>query len=135
MRLDFSGLSKVDPLMAAAGTKFTERMSIPPPPTPEILEGRPSALPAEEGAYGAYGSYGSSDLELRLEQQIPGWRELPLPVQAQIREMVLKQGAIPPSLLNALPSTAQAMEPIAASGVDKIFMPSSFRAGGRVGLI
>jgi hypothetical protein len=135
MRLDFSGLSKVDPLMAAAGTKFTERMSIPPPPTPEILEDRPSALPAEEGAYGAYGSYGSSDLELRLEQQIPGWRELPLAVQAQIREMVLKQGAIPASLLGALPATTQAMEPTTTPGTDKIFMPNSFRAGGRVGLI
>jgi len=125
MKLDFSGLAKVDPLMAAAGTKFTERMSIPPPPTPEILEDRPEA----------YGSYGSSDLELRLEQQIPGWRELPLPVQAQIREMALKQGAIPPSLLSALPSTAQAMEPTTTPGTGKIFMPSSFRAGGRVGLI
>jgi hypothetical protein len=125
MKLDFSGLAKVDPLMAAAGTKFTERMSIPPPPTPEILEDRPEA----------YGSYGSSDLELRLEQQIPGWRELPLPVQAQIREMVLKQGGVPPSLLSALPSTAQAMEPTTTPGTGKIFMPSSFRAGGRVGLI
>ena len=125
MKLDFSGLAKVDPLMAAAGTKFTERMSIPPPPTPEILEDRPKA----------YGSYGSSDLELRLEQQIPGWRELPLPVQAQIREMVLKQGAVPPSLLGAPPSTAQAMEPTTTPGTGKIFMPSSFRAGGRVGLI
>tara|TARA_R110000787_G_scaffold279412_1_gene389527 strand:- start:1185 stop:1574 length:390 start_codon:yes stop_codon:yes gene_type:complete len=129
MKLDFSGLASFDPLVAAIGTKFTERVSIPPPPTPEISEDRPSALSAEEG------SYGSSGLELMLEQQIPGWRELPFAVQAQVRQIALEQGAISPSILDDLPPITDSMEPTAASGTDKIFMPSSFRAGGRVGLI
>ena len=118
----------VDPLSTAIGSKIVREGSIPHPQTPEEYEGRSSAPLEEGGDYGSYGPYGSSELERMLEEKVPGWESLPLSVQAQIREMVLKQGILPTSPLSSQPSTA-------ASGVDKIFMPSSFRAGGRVGLI
>jgi hypothetical protein len=111
----------VDPLSTAIGSKIVREGSIPPPSTPEQYGDYPDPLEAGGGS-------GSSELERMLEEKVPGWKSLPLSVQAQIREMVLKQGILPTSPLSSQPSTA-------ASGVDKIFMPSSFRAGGRVGLI
>ena len=117
----FKILKGVDPLASGIGRNIVSEGSIPPPSTPEQYGDY--ADPLEGG-----GGPGSSELERMLEEKVPGWKSLPLSVQAQIREMVLKQGILPASPLSSQPSTA-------ASGVDKIFMPSSFRAGGRVGLI
>ena len=117
----FKMLKGVDPLASGIGRNIVSEGSIPPPSTPEQYGDY--ADPLEGG-----GGPGSSELERMLEEKVPGWKSLPLSVQAQIREMVLKQGILPASPLSSQPSTA-------ASGVDKIFMPSSFRAGGRVGLI
>ena len=117
----FKVLKGVDPLASGIGRNIVSEGSIPPPSTPEQYGDY--ADPLEGG-----GGPGSSELERMLEEKVPGWKSLPLSVQAQIREMVLKQGILPTSPLSSQPSTA-------ASGVDKIFMPSSFRAGGRVGLI
>ena len=114
----------VDP--RSIGRKIMELGSIPhPPPKPEILY---SSMPEDD-----YGS--SSELEKILEQKFPGWRDFPPSVQSRLREMVLEQGSIPIMAPSDQPPAMQEMGPVSAPNAEKIFMPNSFRVGGRVGLI